>query len=153
MGLDPEKDDISSSLPTPQDFDGPVEHPGVSTLRDDEFKKGETTDEGSIHSQSSNDTIEPAPLERPAASRTKSRSSSVHSRPLTIVPRSKRRGLLGRFAFIVPEVERPYEYKNSTKWFITFIVAIAAAAAPMGSAIFLRKCFPVIKSSCGLMLS
>jgi hypothetical protein len=146
MGLDPEKDDISSSQPTPQDFDGPVEHPGVSTLRDDEFKKGETTDEGSIHSQSSNDTIEPAPIEPPAPTRTKSRSSSVRSRPLSIVPRSKRRGLLGRFAFIIPEVERPHEYKNSTKWFITFIVAIAAAAAPMGSAIFLRKslaCFKI----------
>lgn len=139
MGLDPEKNDIESSRPIPQDFDGPVEHPGVSTLRDDEFKKEGTTDEGSIHSQSSTGTIALAPVERPTPSRTKSRSSSLRSRPLTIVPQSKRRGLLGRFAFIIPEVERPYEYKNNTKWFITFVVAIAAAAAPMGSAIFLRK--------------
>jgi len=139
MGLDPEKDDVSSSRPIPQDIDGPVEHPGISTLRDDEFKKGETTDEGSIHSQFSNGTIEPAPTKLPVPLRTKSRSSSVRSRPLSIVPRSKRRGLLGRFALFIPEVERPYDYKNSTKWCITFIVAIAAAAAPMGSAIFLRE--------------
>lgn len=55
-----------------------------------------------------------------------------------IVPRAKRRGLLARLAF-VPEVERPYDYKSGTKWFITFQVAIAAAAAPIGSAILLRE--------------
>jgi len=126
MRLDPETDDIESSRPIPQDFDGPVEHPGVSTLRDDEYKKEKTSDETSIHSQSTN-VVEPAPD-----------GSEVLSRALSIVPRSRRRGLLGRFACIIPEVERPYEYKNSTKWFITFIIALAAAAAPMGSAIFLR---------------
>ncbi|TVY29592.1 MFS transporter [Lachnellula hyalina] len=125
MRLDPETDDIESSRPIPQDFDGPVEHPGVSTLRDDEYKKEKTSDETSIHSQSTN-VVEPAPD-----------GSEVLSRALSIVPRSRRRGLLGRFACIIPEVERPYEYKNSTKWFITFIIALAAAAAPMGSAIFL----------------
>ncbi|KAK4104300.1 hypothetical protein N658DRAFT_420574 [Parathielavia hyrcaniae] len=55
-----------------------------------------------------------------------------------IVPRSQRRGLLGRLT-LIPEVERPYEYKNSTKWMITAVVALAAAAAPMGSGIFLRE--------------
>ncbi|KAK3403065.1 major facilitator superfamily domain-containing protein [Sordaria brevicollis] len=53
-----------------------------------------------------------------------------------VVPRSNRRGLLARFAFI-PEVERPVEYKNKTKWMITAIVALAAAGAPFGSGIFL----------------
>ena len=139
MGLDPEKDDVETSRPIPQDFDGPVEHPGVSTLRDDEFKEEETSDERSNHSRST-DVVKPAPGEPEALPRTKSRSSSVRSRALSVVPRSSRRGLLGRFAFIIPEVERPYEYKNSTKWFITLIVALAAAAAPMGSAIFLRRC-------------
>ncbi|KAK4033754.1 hypothetical protein C8A01DRAFT_49733 [Parachaetomium inaequale] len=52
------------------------------------------------------------------------------------VPRAQRRGLLGRLT-LIPEVERPYEYKNSTKWAITAIVALAAAGAPMGSGIFL----------------
>jgi hypothetical protein len=54
------------------------------------------------------------------------------------VPRSQRRGLLGRFT-LVAEVQDPYDYSNSLKWFITFIVAFAAAAAPMGSSIFFRK--------------
>ena len=139
MGTDPEKDDVATSRPIPQDLDGPIEHPGVSTLRDDEFEKEETIDEGSIHSHST-DIVEPAPIKPEALPRPKSRSSSVRSRTLSVVPRSRRRGLLGRFAFIIPEVERPYEYKNSTKWFITLIVALAAAAAPMGSSIFLRRC-------------
>lgn len=69
--------------------------------------------------------------------RSRSRASSVRSRPLTIVPRSKRRGLLGRFA-LIPEVERPYDYKNSTKWTITAAISLATAAAPMGSSIFYR---------------
>jgi hypothetical protein len=53
------------------------------------------------------------------------------------VPRSQRRGLLGRFT-LVAEVQDPYDYNNKLKWFITFIVAFAAAAAPMGSSIFFR---------------
>lgn len=56
------------------------------------------------------------------------------------VPRLLRRGLLGRFS-LVAEVENPYDYSNKLKWFITFIVAFAAAAAPMGSSIFFRESF------------
>ncbi|CAK7269321.1 hypothetical protein SEPCBS119000_003510 [Sporothrix epigloea] len=69
------------------------------------------------------------------------RSASGHalsrtvSRTPTIVPRSKRRGLFGSFA-ILPEVERPYEYQNKTKWLITLIVALSAAGGPLGSSIF-----------------
>lgn len=137
MGTDPGIVDAKSSQATPQDFDGPVEHPGVSTLRDGDFKYEETKDGGSFHSQST-DTIEPAPIQPETLPRTKSIPSSVRSRTYSVVPRSRRRGLLGRFAFVIPEVEKPYEYKRSTKWFITLIVALAAAAAPMGSSIFLR---------------
>ena len=54
------------------------------------------------------------------------------------VPRSRRRGLLGRFS-LVAEVQNPYDYSNKLKWVVTFIVAFAAAAAPMGSTIFLRR--------------
>lgn len=50
------------------------------------------------------------------------------------VPRSQRRGLFGRFT-IVAEVEEPKHYSRRTKWYITFVVALAAVAAPMGSAI------------------
>jgi hypothetical protein len=97
-------------------------------------------DDRSEHSERtlSADSIEPAPAQVVQENvRSKSRSSSVRSRPLSIIPRSKRRGLLGRFA-IIPEVERPHDYGNGTKWAITAIVAFAAAAAPVGSAIFYR---------------
>jgi len=55
-----------------------------------------------------------------------------------VVPRSERRGLLGRLT-IIPEIERPYEYNRRTKWMVTAVVALAAAAAPMGSGIFYRR--------------
>ncbi|KAI0164405.1 MFS general substrate transporter [Hypoxylon sp. FL1284] len=64
-----------------------------------------------------------------------SQASSTRSRPLTIVPRKKRRGLLAQLT-LVPEVDRPYDYPNKVKWTITVFVAMAACAAPMGSAIF-----------------
>jgi hypothetical protein len=54
------------------------------------------------------------------------------------VPRGERRGLFARFC-LVAEVVEPWDYKGSTKWWITFVVAIAAAAAPVGTAIILRE--------------
>lgn len=54
------------------------------------------------------------------------------------VPRSQRRGLFGRFS-ILAEVEEPKHYPRRTKWYITFVVALAAVAAPMGSAIIFRR--------------
>ena len=50
-----------------------------------------------------------------------------------IVPRHLRRGLLGRIS-LVPETTRPTRYPRRTKWLLTFVVAMAAAAAPIGSA-------------------
>ncbi|KAK3904153.1 hypothetical protein C8A05DRAFT_32077 [Staphylotrichum tortipilum] len=71
-----------------------------------------------------------------ASSRPQSRRTSVFANS-EAVPRAQRRGILGRFA-LIPEVERPYDdYKRKTKWTITAVVALAAAAAPMGSGIFL----------------
>ncbi len=137
---DEERADLEANKHIPQDFDGPIEHPGVSTLPDeDEEKAG--NDEDSIHSEHSHTSgsVGAVPEKQQPAQRSKSKSSSVRSRPLSIVPRHKRRGLLGRLA-LIPEVDRPYDYKTSTKWLITLIVALAAAAAPIGSAIFLRKC-------------
>ncbi|KAK8135842.1 major facilitator superfamily transporter [Apiospora sp. TS-2023a] len=69
------------------------------------------------------------------SSRTRSRGSSTRSRALSVVPRSHRRGLFAQLA-LVPEVNRPFDYSNRVKWTITIFVAIAAAAAPLGSAIF-----------------
>lgn len=54
------------------------------------------------------------------------------------VARLERRGLLGQLA-LVAEVENPKTYTRRMKWFITFVVALAGATAPMGSAIFLRE--------------
>lgn len=53
------------------------------------------------------------------------------------VPRSERRGLFARAGFLA-EVKDPCRYPYRTKWFITFLVAYAAAAGPLGSAIFFR---------------
>ncbi|KAL9131268.1 MAG: hypothetical protein Q9217_000755 [Psora testacea] len=50
------------------------------------------------------------------------------------IPRSQRRGLFGRCT-IVAEVTEPQQYPRLTKWFITFVIALAAVAAPLGSAI------------------
>jgi hypothetical protein len=132
---DPEKDHI------PLDVDGSLQHPGVATEDDEnELDIGGHEDEHSNHSKHplSADSIEPAPVQVTQPDVCSKSPSSVRSRPLSIVPRSKRRGLLGRFA-IIPEVERPHEYGNGTKWAITAIVALAAAAAPVGSAIFYRR--------------
>lgn len=81
---------------------------------------------------SANSTHEPGRPSRP----TISRSSSVFGEAVK-VPRNERRGLLARFA-VVAEVEEPKAFKTKTKWIITFVVAVAAAAAPMGSGIILR---------------
>ena len=63
-------------------------------------------------------------------------ASSIIPAPVK-VPRSKRRGLFGRFS-ILAEVEEPKHYSRRTKWYITFVIAMAAVAAPLGSAIILR---------------
>ncbi|KAF2093760.1 major facilitator superfamily transporter multidrug resistance [Rhizodiscina lignyota] len=75
--------------------------------------------------------------------RTASRASSFRN-PVEIVPRSQRRGILAHLA-IIPEVTVPTDYTNSVKWSITAIVGIAAAAAPMGSAIILPALMPIAK--------
>lgn len=58
--------------------------------------------------------------------------------PAVKVPRLKRRGLFGQMT-LVAEVEDPKTYSRKMKWFITFIVAVAGATAPMGSSVFFRK--------------
>ncbi|KAL8832365.1 MAG: hypothetical protein Q9191_000322 [Dirinaria sp. TL-2023a] len=63
-------------------------------------------------------------------------SAASENPPPVKVPRSKRRGLFARFALLA-EVEEPKHYSQGTKWYITFIVALAAVAAPLGSTIIL----------------
>ncbi|KAJ5206169.1 Major facilitator superfamily domain general substrate transporter [Penicillium cf. griseofulvum] len=60
------------------------------------------------------------------------------------VARLKRRGLFGQLA-LVAEVENPKTYPRKMKWFITFVVALAGATAPMGSAVFLPSLSQVTK--------
>lgn len=73
------------------------------------------------------------------ASRQTSRHGSVVNQPVK-VPRLNRRGLFGRLT-ILAEVEDPKLYPRRTKWFITFVVAIAGMAAPLGSTIIFREEF------------
>lgn len=137
MVLDLEKSEREAPRHELQDLDGPLEHPGASTI-----KYGESVEEDMIereaHEHSSNGSLSPISDEDQPPQLSRTRSASVRSTPISIIPPSKRRGLLARFT-IIPEVEKPYEYKRSTKWSITMVVALAAAAAPIGSAIFYRK--------------
>ena len=59
--------------------------------------------------------------------------------PVSYVTRGKAQchGLFGRVCYLY-EAENPKQYPNKIKWFITLTVALAAAAAPLGSAIILR---------------
>ena len=66
-----------------------------------------------------------------------SKASSVQPPPVKVA-RARRRGLFARFT-VLAEVEEPKDYPRSTKWLITFIIAMAAVAAPLGSAIILRE--------------
>ncbi|PNS19180.1 Quinidine resistance protein 1 [Sphaceloma murrayae] len=78
-----------------------------------------------------------------AVTRSLSRASSIRREPIT-VPRSQRRGLLARFA-LIPEVENPYDLPNKTKWTITVVVALSAAAAPMGSTLVFPGLIDIVK--------
>ncbi|KAJ6014552.1 hypothetical protein N7540_009143 [Penicillium herquei] len=79
----------------------------------------------------------------PEAARSLSRQS-IELGPPVVVPRLKRRGLLGQIT-LISEVENPRTYSRHMKWFITFIVALAGVVAPMGSAIFLPSLSQVAK--------
>lgn len=57
-----------------------------------------------------------------------------------VVPRSERRGLLGRFS-VIPEITNPREYGKGTKWAMTVIVSFAAITSSTGSSIFFRGCY------------
>ncbi|KAM3425089.1 hypothetical protein BST61_g7055 [Cercospora zeina] len=75
-------------------------------------------------------------------SRSRGNRSQAHSsirsatREAIKVPKSDRRGLLARFC-VFEEVTNAQDFSRRKKWTITAIVALAGAAAPMGSAIIL----------------
>ena len=89
---------------------------------------------------STESATDPTLLESPIelVSRAQTPEEAVEVVPAAVrVPRSQRRGLFARVT-ILAEIEDPYQYSYKTKWFIVFLVAYAAAAGPMGSAIFFR---------------
>lgn len=89
--------------------------------------------------ESSTDSSQPRPAQPEPPSRVKPDPAPLQlSNDTVIIPRSKRRGFLGSVT-VIPEIERPYNYANRTKWVITGVIALASAAAPLGSAIFFRK--------------
>ena len=114
------------------------------------FQRGRSRSHGSHASQDSQRTVSDThsthdhqvPTHRSrsrAASATQSRAvSSTRSvqREAVKVPLAERRGLLARFS-VIAEVVEPYHYTRQLKWTITFLVAVAGAAAPMGSSIVL----------------
>ncbi|PGH15350.1 hypothetical protein AJ79_02516 [Helicocarpus griseus UAMH5409] len=131
---DPEKD--GGRLPDPE-YEGEAaekhsetddQRVGISERGAPKIEDGEEDDKQSMSSSRSLEEEDGAGG-LPRRQRTNSFSAAV------IVPRNKRRGLLGRLA-LLPEVGEPKRYPRKTKWLITFVIAIAAAAAPLGSAIF-----------------
>ncbi|KAK2065473.1 MFS general substrate transporter [Colletotrichum caudatum] len=126
---DPEKD----AFP-PEDAPSHGDEPSQSSDSDED--EDEITEVGREGGRS---RVEPDGGDHPAAGeapvRPRSRASSTRSRALSVVARSKRRGLFAQLATI-PEVDNPYNYTNKTKWTITLIIALAAAVSPMGSSIF-----------------
>jgi hypothetical protein len=134
MAIDLENADLAANNGIQHEPDETIQHPPIATMQDGELEIQES-DKISIRSHS---TVATIPAELDQHTRSKSNTPSTRSRTPTIIPRSQRRGLFGKFT-LVPEIENSKEHKRSTKWFITALVALAAAAAPMGSAIFLRK--------------
>jgi hypothetical protein len=107
------------------------EHPTIiaETKAEIENDTHSLSDVSSNTAEEHDDPENPPPLER----------QLTELGPPVKVARLKRRGLFGQLA-LVAEVENPKTYPRKTKWFITFVVALAGATAPMGSAVFLREC-------------
>ena len=111
------------------DHESPKEQIGPNL---EEKIRVETSQDGS-HSESQHAATEPSTKQSDAE-----KAETEMQDPESIkVPRSQRRGLFGRFT-VLAEVEEPKHYSRRTKWYITFVVALAAIAAPMGSAIIFR---------------
>ncbi|WYZ41641.1 hypothetical protein EsH8_V_000536 [Colletotrichum jinshuiense] len=127
---DPEKNPFPSE-DTPSRGDANSQ----SSDSEDEITEVGRTGDRSRRSPDPESDEDPSAGRDEAPARTRSRASSSRSCALSVVARSKRRGLFAQLAAI-PEVDNPYNYTNKTKWTITLIIALAAAVSPMGSSIF-----------------
>ncbi len=120
--------------------------PSTSNPNEDYIREGDTNSGIPNHTTCTSATaVDPVEsnnsFELRSLSHTPTRNGAIL--PHTVkVPRSRRRGLFAR-ATVLAEVEDPYQYSYRTKWFIVFLVAYAAAAAPLGSAIFFRTSEPL----------
>ena len=104
-----------------------------------ETEKAEAIEAGNVSSDNTTSSVEH--LDQKIGENKQDVEAGVESDvapPPVKVPRSQRRGLFGRFSLLA-EITEPKHYPRSVKWWITFIIAMAAIAAPMGSAIILRK--------------
>ncbi|EON68689.1 hypothetical protein W97_07947 [Coniosporium apollinis CBS 100218] len=114
----------SSDLPTPPS-------PAHSHSDDDSISRA-----SSLHSYHDPAESKRSPSANKAASVLSRQTTSSIKPPAITVPRKERRGLFAHVA-VVREVTDAQHYSNKTKWSITFVIACAAAAAPLGSAIVL----------------
>lgn len=131
--LDPEKSDSTRHDQKAESTEDVV---CQATSKEDEKSHKSDAPDSEGHRSEDDEGEENEPYESPIRAAS-SRASSIFSRSQTVVPRGQRRGLFGTFT-IIPEIERPHEYTNRTKWFITAIIALAASVAPMGAGIFYR---------------
>lgn len=133
-----------------KDYDTEMTAPGVDPSGPPTTQPQPDVERDPVRIKEENDQVhDPQPISRERASlstavegKEKYESTTTYSNTSepspAVVPRLKRRGLFGQFTLLA-EVENPKTYPRKTKWFITFIVAVAGATAPMGSSIFFRE--------------
>lgn len=132
--LDSEKPTTSEDVVANKEDTQVIDHAGKA----DVLSKETSTPASDGHDTDETEDDEPGnDMAGPPIQPQSSRASSIFSRSRTVVPRAQRRGLFGRFT-VIPEIDRPQEYTTKTKWIITAIIALAAAAAPVGAGIFYR---------------
>lgn len=111
------------------------EEPKMPTAREEPSDASSTT----ASSTREEKEVEAEPPQNADSAQTEKQGNpvTVPSGPVA-VPRAERRGLWANLS-IVSEVEKPFEYKNGTKWMMTVILAFAAGTSSTGAAIFYRK--------------
>lgn len=114
----------------------PTTSSSTEDVPDKEEHMGTSRTPSSTHSLEAAHADDRRDFTPPSAPIPASIANSIRPAPVK-VPKANRRGLFGRYT-ILAEVEEPKDYPNKTKWFITFVIATAAVAAPMGSTVFFR---------------
>lgn len=136
---DVEKKEIEISAPSPEDDsssrEGSINH-GWSNKEEEIADSSEwASARDQVDNIETSHSNPPSPPLAPA----KTNYSTLEYEP---VPVSDRRGILARFT-VIPEVRYPTAYPRKTKWLLTSFVALAAAAAPIGSAIVMPALLPI----------